>query len=393
MFEIAIDELGIGSDKVAFVQLPANKNAVIDAMDREKIYSETFLRIAECNEVPELNGFEFSKEPTLDELNFLAKRIKEISEEKTQIIAYRALLQKPFETINEAVNRTFDLDSMPVFPCKNYAEYGEIVLENDFLEELEDVPDELYELLDAEKVGRVIAEREGGVFVDGYYVVTSSYEPALVYDEELPERMEDWIFRLEVAKNPKIDDDISKLKTEILTLPADENYMNDLAGTIGEKRLQDAAYLNFQSSIPQIDENILDSMEDIFTLNDIAKKYAELSREDRAKFKAILEFERCNDIEKIGDVLNSLDDYEFDFTITDASDFGINYLSKLLPPDIDRTLLDGINAAKFAFNVMSQNRCMLTDYGVISERGGHLYTMVETSEQQQNNNFEMGGIS
>ena len=32
-------------------------------------------------------------------------------------------------------------------------------------------------------------------------------------------------------------------------------------------------------------------------------------------------------------------------------------------------------------------------HGTISERGGHLYTMVETSEQQQNNNFEMGGIS
>lgn len=72
-------------------------------------------------------------------------------------------------------NRTFDLDSIPVFPCKNYAEYGEVVLENDFLEELEDIPDELYELLDKEKVGRAMAEREGGVFVDGYYVVTSSY--------------------------------------------------------------------------------------------------------------------------------------------------------------------------------------------------------------------------
>lgn len=393
MFEIAIDELGIGSNKVAFVSLPANKNTVIDAMDMEKIFGETFLRIAECDEVPELNGFEFSKEPTLDELNYLAKRIEEISADAAHKAAYRTILRKPFETINEAVNRTFNLDSMPVFPCKNYAEYGKVVLENDFLEELEDVPDELYELLDAEKVGRAMAEREGGVFVDGYYVVTSSYEPALVYDEELPERMEDWIFKLEIAKNPKIDDDISKLKTEILTLPADENYMNELAGTIDEKRLQDTAYLNFQSSIPCIDEKILDSMEDIFTLNDIAKKYAELSREDRAKFKTILEFERCKDIEKAGDVLNSLDEFEFDFSITDASDFGINYLSKLLPPDFDRMLLESINAAKFAFNVMSKNRCMLTDYGVISERGGHLYTMIEACGHQQNNNFEMGGIS
>ena len=382
-FTIAIDELRIGSDKVAFVQLPANKNAVIDALDREKIYGETFLRIAECDEVPELNGFEFSKEPTLDELNFLAKRIEEISADPTRKSAYRALLQKPFETINEAINRTFNLDSIPVLPCKNYAEYGEVVLENDFLDELEDVPDELYDLLDAEKVGRVMAEREGGVFVDGYYVVTSGYEPVLAYDEELPELMDDWVFRLEVAKNPRIDDEISEMKREILTLPADEKHMREIAGTIGERRLQDAVYLNFQSSIPHIDENILDSMEDIFTLNDIAGKYAELSRENRAKFKAIIELERCKDIERIGDVLNSLDRYEFELSINDPSGFGVNYLSNLLPPDFDRTLLESINATKFALNVMSKNRCMLTEYGVISERGGHLYTMVEVPLQSE----------
>ncbi len=41
--EIAIDELGIGNDKVAFVKLPANKNEVIDALDRVKmmLYNKT----------------------------------------------------------------------------------------------------------------------------------------------------------------------------------------------------------------------------------------------------------------------------------------------------------------------------------------------------------------
>ena len=74
MLEIAIDELGIGNDKVTYVTLPANKNAVIDAMDSKKIFDETSLLIVECDEVPELVGYEFKEEPTLDELNFLAKR-------------------------------------------------------------------------------------------------------------------------------------------------------------------------------------------------------------------------------------------------------------------------------------------------------------------------------
>lgn len=197
-FEIAIDELGIGNDKVAYVKLPANKNEVIDALDRAKIYGKTFFRIEECDEVPELAGYEFNEEPTLNELNFLAKRIEEIASDKedfTSLIAYRALLQRGFGRINEAINCTYNLETIPVYPCNDLREYGEIVLDNDMLEEFDDIPEEVYEMLDPEKVGRVMMKREGGNFIDGYYAIASSYEPALVYDEELPERMENWGFQ------------------------------------------------------------------------------------------------------------------------------------------------------------------------------------------------------
>ena len=187
MIEIAIDELGIGNDKVAYVSLPANKKEVIDALDREKIFGETFLRINECDEVPELVGYEFKEEPTLDELNFLAKRIGEISKEKSEIIAYRALLQKPFDTIREAINRTYNLQTVPVLPFKTVYLYGESVLESEMLEELDGIPDEIYKLLDPDKVGRAMMEREGGVFIGEYYAIPDSYEPYLEYDDELPE--------------------------------------------------------------------------------------------------------------------------------------------------------------------------------------------------------------
>ena len=188
------------------------------------------MRIASCDEIPELEAYEFAEEPTLDELNFLAKRIEEIAEDNTQILAYRALLCKPFDTVNEAINRTFNLETVPVYPCKNFYEYGEIVLDNELLDELREVPDEVYDLLDPEKVGRVMAERENGIFIDGYYIIADSYEPVLVYDEELPEQMEDWIFRLEIAGN-------SSGKTEIITLPASEKTIAEIPERLDEKRL------------------------------------------------------------------------------------------------------------------------------------------------------------
>lgn len=390
--EIAIDELEIGNDKVTFVKLPANKNEVIDALDRAKIYGKKFFRIEECDEVPELAGHEFKEEPTLDELNFLAKRLEEIANDKdnpTQIIAYRALLQRGFGTINEAINSTYDIQTMDVYRCDNVCEYGKIVLDNDMLDVLYDVSDEVYDLLDPEKVGRVTMERERGVFIDGYYAIPSTYEPALVYDEELPERMEDWVFRLEITG--KFTD--NKDDYEVLTLPADEENMQRAAERFGEKYIVECVCVGFKSVIPQIQDDCFESMEDIYVLNDIARKYSELSREDAAKFKAVLEHELWRGWDKINAIINDLDCYEFDGTINYASEFGAKYLAKMMPPDFDRSLLKGACTAEFAQKILSANECAFTEYGVISKCGGHLYSMVEAPEQEQENTFDMGGIS
>lgn len=395
-FEIAIEEVGSGGNKTAYVMLPANKNTIIDAMERARVFGETFVRIERCDKFPELNGYEFSEEPTLDELNFLAKRLEEISADKTDItpiIAYRALLQRGFDTINEAINRTYNLQTIPVYPCKDFAEYGEIVLENEMLEELDDVPDEVYDWLDPDKVGRAMMEREGGVFIYGYYAIANSYEPVLVYDEELPEQQEDWVFRLEVAAVPEKPEDISKVKTEILTLPSDEKHMQEIAEKLGEKHIDECVLMRFDSAITQIDYSAIESMEDICTLNAIAIKYLELSREDAAKFKAVLQHENRVDADMAENILDNLDGYEFDGSVTEASEFGIKYLSKMLPPDFDRSLLESVNAAELAQNVLNINGGSITAYGAVSEYGGQLYSMVEAPQQEQENSFEMGGLS
>lgn len=392
-FEIAINERDVESGKTAYVMLPANKNAVIDAMDREKIFGEILPRIERCDEVPELEGHEFNDAPTLDELNFLAKRIEEISEDKAILVAYRALLRKPFDTLNEAINRTYNLETIPVYLCKDFAEYGEIVLDNEMLEELGDVPDEAYDLLDPNKVGRAMAEREGGVIIDSYYAVASSYEPALVYDDELPEPQEDWVFRLEVACVPDKPEDFSRMKTEILTLPAAEEYIQDIAESLGEKHIDECNIMKFESALTQIDDSAMESAEDIYLLNEIAKKYSELSREDAAKFKAVLQNENWNSLDEAENILKSLSGYDFDISVTDASDFGRKYLSKLMPPDFDRSLLEGVNAAELARNVLRANGGVLTSYGAVSGYGGHLYSMIETQIQEQTSDFKMGGMS
>ncbi len=217
----------------------------------------------------------------------------------------------------------------------------------------------------------------------------SSYEPALVYDEELPERMDDWVFRLEIkGKFTDNKDDYG-----ILTLPADEEDMRRIAERFGEKYIVECVCAGFKSAIPQISDVCFESMENIYAVNDIARRYSELSREDAAKFKAVLEHELWRGWDKINAILNDLDCYEFDGTIKHISEFGEKYLSEMLPPDFDRSLLKGACTAEFAQKILSANECAFTEYGVVSKCGGHLYSMVEAPEQEQENTFDMGGIS
>ncbi|MCM1062361.1 MAG: antirestriction protein ArdA [Eubacterium sp.] len=164
------------------MSFPVEKSEFDSAMKADNFSENLEFILHKCNAIPELNGAAFAEYADFAELNFLAQRIAEISKDTTQMCAYRALISEPPDNICEAINRTYGLETVPVYPCENVEEYGEIVLDNDFLEELEEIPYELYDLLDKEKVGLRMQKKEGGMFIDGYYVIPSEYEPVLAYD-------------------------------------------------------------------------------------------------------------------------------------------------------------------------------------------------------------------
>ncbi|MCM1166921.1 MAG: hypothetical protein NC401_13025, partial [Ruminococcus sp.] len=171
-----------------------------------------------------------------------------------------------------------------------------------------------------------------------------------------------------------------------------EEFLQDIAEAVGEKRIEDCVYFKFESAIPQITAEHLCNMERVGILNDIANKYAELSRENAAKFKAVLENEKQFKLEKAWRILNLLDSFEFDNSVHSYSDFGEKYLSKMLPPDFDRTLLQSVHATDMAKKILDKTGGALTDYGALSSSGGHLYSMIETPEQEQISDFEMGEL-
>lgn len=90
--------------------------------------------------------------------------------------------------------------------------------------------------------------------------------------------------------------------------------------------------------------------------------------------------------------LSQATSYDFDSSINNSSELGTKYLSKMLPPDFDRSLLDGALTDNFGSKILRTNECVITGYGAVSHCGGHLYEMIEAPEQEQETVLEMGEI-
>lgn len=369
------------SDRYEYITFPVNKYSFDDQLDRAGIFGEYTAKISEFENETGLKNISLSDKPTADELNFLAKRLEEICADKCTALAYNAVISQ-YETVSiaEAINRTYGLESMPVFPCRNAEEYGAVVLENDFLEELNEIPDELYDLLDNEKVGKLMQEREGGVFTDGYYVLLSSYEPQLVYDGVLPEPIDSWLFKLEVTVMDGGDPDEDMLET--LTLPANEERIAELENKFG-KPVSEWVWQSFSSGLGILDSDSMRNADGVEQLNEFALTVSEMSRSELVKFKAVLEAEQPESVSEAINISAQLDDYEFDPSVTDFVDYGEKYLSEMLPPEFDRSFLSDSVTADFGRNISENNGSYLTEYGMLFSAGGQIYSMIEAEETQR----------
>lgn len=191
------------SDKNAFSEdFPMTAFEIEDVLDRlgnlgENTNIRFIISKSENNNLPsEMCEEEFSGD--IYKLNLLAERLENL--ENAELAAFKSLLKvNPKSSSNDWLSMTYSLDSVPVFSCSNLYDLGELAIENDLLPELENCPEEISELLDREKIGRLVQERDGGIFSDGYYCVTSAYEKSDINFKF--SRSESCFFRLLIASN------------------------------------------------------------------------------------------------------------------------------------------------------------------------------------------------
>ncbi len=376
-------------ESTSFVkEFPMNIFEIRDTLDRLKISDNKPIVQFEISEYDNME-FPFAlclRDFSADiyRLNLFAERLENL--DFSEMTAFKSLLKANLERdFEDILKMTYGLDSVMIYPCSDCRELGKMVIENELMTELKSCSDEILELLDREKVGRLMQEREGGVFINEHYCVTSGYEPTDINIEI--GRPENCFFRLLIAPDgEKIE------QARWISLPCETEITADFYNGI---------CLDFQSALPNLK---FDNTHKIGTLNELAEQISQLSHNDFVKLKAVMEIEKIHEISDTLDCVSRLDEYQFEINIFNQSDFGREYLTKILPANFDSAILENTDLFDFGQEVLAHKQGEITSYGATSGRDQELYSVLNVqAEQQLEEDFEedieedfeieMGGMS
>ncbi|WP_303824891.1 hypothetical protein [Ruminococcus flavefaciens] len=342
------------------VNLPAEPLELYDMLDRigsDNKYCNVYMNIDdECIPKAMCEGGFYDD---LFKLNLLAQRLEQMSPAYTA--GFKAVLMAHENyNLDDLILVTYGLEAYPIYPCRDHAELGEVVIDNNMISEVENCPDELVECLDKESIGRLAAKQFKGTFVGGYYCEVADYEP------------------------PDMEITISKPKRNEFQILAgtDENsaqwYSLPYSGEISDKDIY-----GFRFPLPYIEE-----IDDASRLNELAVKVAELDRADLIKLKALMELGEVEDISGTIDAIDSLSEFDFDPNQRNESEFGREYLLKILPQDFKAEIFDSLNMSDFGSRILDAKEGLVTSYGIISGYGQELYTPICTEQEQTENKTE-----
>ena len=342
------------------VQLPQTPLELYDILDRlgvDNKYCNVYMNIDD-ERIPKAmcdGGFY----DDLFKLNFLAQRLEQMSPAYTA--GFTAVLTAHEDyNLDDLILVTYGLDAYPIYPCRDYTELGEVVIDNNMIPEVENCPDELVEYLDNAAIGKLAAEQFRGTFIGGYYCEVSDYEPPdMKITIDKPLRNE---FQILIGETEKT--------AQWCPMPYNGEYTEEQV-------------YELRSPLPYIDH-----VENISKLNELAEKVGALDNADFVKLKAVMELGEIENEEGAIEVIDSLSEFEFDPLPRDENSYGKKYLQKLLPQDFDIEVLEVANLADIGSRILEAKGGMVTSYGIISGQGQELYAPL-CQEQEHNEDEEM----
>ena len=260
---------------------------------------------------------------------------------------------------------------------------GKFYVDNDFLPELNDLPDSVYDLLDYAKIGKQMREDESGVFTPhGYVVRTEELQPLPDYE---PQREISYMIRLTLMNHE------NEQKTAVLDLPATEERMREVQAELDAPEWFDAQFTGCDAIVPQLNAMLTD-VEDLPRINELAQALQELKASGQlTKFKAVVSATQCESLDDVFDRLEKLPQYCFETKIRDSDALVRDELEFVLGGKDADLIYKHLNREAYAEDVLKQYGAEITPYGMVNrEDFGPLHEPIPEQQQEQMQEPQMG---
>ena len=360
------------NDAYAALDLPASPWELWDAMEKvrlkdgEELYMEIEDYYAFSCLAPHLSGLDI----TLMELNDLAAHLSELDE--LQQIGFNGLLQIAVErkcrenagvlTVQDIRGLAVSADCCHVADVTDDAQLGRFYAENDFVPEVNVLPNELFEMLDFARLGKKMRIEEGGVYTGNDYVVQSrKLRTAPPCQRGLPQRP-DYLFRLTLGLHPDMGDD----RTAVLVLPASEEELNAAQEQLGTLNWENTIVLDYDGVLPNA-AFFADLPIELEAFNELAAAVRDMPSPEKQlpKLKALLEQFEVRDIATAMSLTEHLEDYVLTPEISSPQETAIDQLHFMTDDHSAELLISHVNLYTYGCDIIKEDNAALTPYGLL----------------------------
>lgn len=366
----------------AFLTLPAMPYEMLDMLDELRLGTNDAVKVR----IDEYYSF-LSVAPLLAdqndllELNALAQRLSKLDHE--QATAFEGLLEINIRAkegpigLPDIINMAYSTQSCQVIgKALNDSQLGRYCAENGLIPEVDDLPEQVFDLLDFERLGREYRQKKHGVFIErtsehsGGYVERQGDLIEAYKSLDLTLKTPDYAILLEVAKHSVICPECGTGKTVLVKLPAALDTLRAVPDTLGAEGWQEIGWHCLDCKVPMLAETISGSVFGIDFLNNFAKMLAEIETDALPAYKALLETEKHQDLLRTMSLAERLEDYTFSPNICSPTEMATGELSTLLNSQDLEMLIPCVDIQKYGRVLLQSRGATLTPYGLLERKDG-----------------------
>lgn len=381
VFELYLANAQGDEDCYAVLTLPAAPYEMLDALERAGCRSseEAYFQVEEYLDFEYLESV-IPPDCSLNHLNVLAEKLSELDDR--QSISFEGLLKMEQEkregqiSIHTLIQLAHNADCCHVLgEALNDSQLGRFYAENDFLEELSDLPENVFDLLDFERIGREERQAEGGVFTRGGYVVQNTeLEQIPLPDDPPPEP--DYTVLLKVSRRDSHD-----ALSATIRLPASEEELDKALEQLDAAGWEECGYTCLDCAVPWAREWMEE--EDLSTIQPFAEELNQLQKQGQLpKYKALLLASRCEDLTDALELADSIKDMVFSPAIHSPKDIALAKLQTVFDADNLNTLLRYLDLNGYGNELIAVDHEELTPYGLIRQQNGEPIPIRQKEDQE-----------